>query len=165
MRTIWLAGGCFWGVESYFQQLKGVVDTTVGYAQGVTDNPSYEQVCTGTTGHTETCEVTYDETILPLTKILEHFFRIVDPTTRNRQGPDRGTQYRSGIYTNEESELTAIRRFTEQRQKDYQDPIVVEVEKLRVFSPAEEYHQDYLRKNPRGYCHIDMGVISPDERG
>lgn len=164
MRKIWLAGGCFWGIEAYFQQINGVVETTVGYAQGVTINPTYEQVCSGVTGHAEICEVNYDEAILPLTKVLELFFRIIDPTSINRQGNDIGTQYRSGIYSKDESELSIIRDFIYKNQKKFAKPIVVEVERLRAFFPAEEYHQDYLRKNPNGYCHIDIGLIQPDER-
>ena len=164
MKKIWLAGGCFWGVEAYFQQLKGVLDTTVGYGQGLTDNPTYKEVCSGETGHTEICEVTYDETILPLTKVLEHLFRIIDPTTLNRQGPDRGTQYRTGIYYIDSSDLPVINEFIRGIQSNYDKPIVVEVEPMKNFSPAENYHQDYLMKTPGGYCHVNLALARTEER-
>lgn len=164
MHKIWLAGGCFWGVEAYFQQLKGVCDTTVGYAQGHTEHPTYEGVCSGTTGHTEVCEVEYDPAILPLHKVLEHYFRIVDPTSLNRQGPDRGTQYRTGIYYSDQSEKAIITDYIKKVQEICDEPIVVEVQPLECFFSAEEYHQDYLSKNPRGYCHIDLSIAKPHER-
>jgi peptide-methionine (S)-S-oxide reductase len=164
MKIIWLAGGCFWGVEAYFAQIKGVVGTRVGYGQGVTDQPTYEQVCTGKTGHTEMCEITYDETVLPLTKILEYFFRIIDPTTLNRQGPDRGTQYRTGLYYTTDEEKAVIVDFIAKMQVRYTDPIVVEVEPIRTFFPAEDYHQKYLEKTPGGYCHINLNLVKSDER-
>lgn len=163
MRKIWLAGGCFWGVEAYFQQLKGVIDTTVGYGQGSTENPTYQEVCTGNTNHTEVCEVVYDETALSLNKVLEHYFRIIDPTSLNRQGADRGMQYRTGIYYTDESDRPVITDFLYSMQTHYRNPIVVEVEPLRSFYPAEEYHQDYLQKNPQGYCHVNLGLAGSNE--
>lgn len=163
MHKIWLAGGCFWGVEAYFQQLKGVHDTTVGYGQGFTENPTYEEVCSGSTGHTEVCELVYEEAILTLPEVLEHYFRIIDPTTKNRQGPDRGTQYRTGIYYTNDNNRADIIDYMRKIQPNYSKTIVVEVEALRCFYPAEEYHQDYLRKNPHGYCHINLNVIKPEE--
>jgi len=164
VKKIWLAGGCFWGVEAYFRQLKGVVDTKVGYGQGQSENPTYQQVCAGTTGHTEICEVTYDEAALSLPQLLEHFFRIIDPTTLNRQGPDRGSQYRTGVYYKNEAEQEVIRDFIAKKQAMYPQPIVVEVEGCRSFYPAEDYHQNYLQKNPGGYCHINLGAAMPEER-
>jgi peptide-methionine (S)-S-oxide reductase len=164
MSKIWLAGGCFWGAEAYFQQLKGVLDTTVGYGQGETPNPTYQDVCSGTTGYAEIVEVHYDETVLSLQKILEHFFRIIDPTTLNRQGPDRGTQYRTGIYYADAADRPLILGFIRSMQAKYADPIVVEVEPFRNFYPAEAYHQDYLQKTPGGYCHVDLGLARPEER-
>lgn len=164
MQHIWLAGGCFWGVEAYFQQLKGVLDTTVGYGQGATDAPTYQQVCSGLTGYTEVCKVTYDEAVLPLPKIMEHFFRIIDPTTLNRQGPDCGSQYRTGVYYQTEEEKTVIQGFIKTIQSHYDLPIVVEVEPVRRFYPAEEYHQKYLQKTPQGYCHVNLNLAKPDER-
>ncbi|MDU2064982.1 MAG: peptide-methionine (S)-S-oxide reductase MsrA [Sporomusaceae bacterium] len=164
MKKIWLAGGCFWGVEAYFQQFAKVVDTTVGYGQGVIPNPSYEAVCTGTTGHAEICEVVYDEKKLPLDQLLEAFFRIIDPTVKNRQGNDVGTQYRTGIYYNDPDEQAVIEQFLQKKQIEYARPIVVEVKPLRSFYPAEEYHQDYLKKNPSGYCHIDLDQVTEQEK-
>lgn len=164
MKKIWLGGGCFWGVEAYFQQIKGVVDTTVGYGQGTFPQPTYEQVCSGLTGHAEICEVIYDEKVLPLEQILDHLFRIIDPTTLNRQGPDRGTQYRTGIYYSAENEERIIRSFLKEKQVLYAAPIVVEVEPMKNFYAAESYHQDYLQKVPNGYCHINLNLVRPDEK-
>lgn len=159
MKKLYLAGGCFWGVEAYFQAVDGVVATTVGYAQGHVDNPSYEQVCTGKTGHAETVEVVYDEAIIDVEILLTHLFRIINPTVLNRQGNDRGTQYRTGIYSEDERDLLIARDYIEKRQVDYELPIVVEVQRLTLFFAAEEYHQDYLIKNPGGYCHVDLSSI------
>lgn len=159
MKKLYLAGGCFWGVEAYFQAVDGVVATTVGYAQGHVDNPSYEQVCTGKTGHAETVEVVYDEAIIDVEILLTHLFRIINPTVLNRQGNDRGTQYRTGIYSEDERDLLIARDYIEKRQVDYEVPIVVEVQRLTLFFAAEEYHQDYLIKNPGGYCHVDLSSI------
>ncbi len=164
MKKIWLAGGCFWGVEAYFQQLKGVVDTKVGYGQGQIENPTYQQVCSGTTGHTEVCEVAYHEEVLPLRKLLEHFFRIIDPVTLNRQGPDQGTQYRSGVYYSDEMEKECILEFIKEQQSSYSEPIVVEVEPVKNFYLAEAYHQDYLQKTPNGYCHVNLMLAKPEEK-
>jgi len=162
VNKIWLAGGCFWGVEAYLDQLKGVLATRVGYGQGKSENPTYQEVCAGMTGHTEICEVTYDETQLPLPQLLEHFFRIIDPTTLNRQGPDRGSQYRTGVYYGDEAEREVILAFIGKKQAMYSQPIVVEVEASRSFYPAEDYHQKYLQKNPGGYCHINLGLAKPE---
>lgn len=164
MKKIWLAGGCFWGVEAYFQQLKGVLNTKVGYGQGEVDAPTYHQVCTGETGHAEICEVTYEEDILSLEKIVGHYFRIINPTTLNRQGPDQGTQYRSGIYYSDEQERTRISAFIREKQNSYAEPIVVEVEKMVNFHLAEEEHQKYLEKRPGGYCHVNLELAKPDEK-
>lgn len=164
MKKIWLAGGCFWGVEAYFKQLKGVLDTTVGYGQGHVTQPSYKEVCAEDTGHAEVCEVVYDEQVVSLTDILDHFFRIIDPTTSNRQGGDTGPQYRTGIYYGEAEEAGVISKWIKERQTAYRRPIVVEVEAFRVFYPAEDYHQDYLENTPGGYCHIDLSLARPEER-
>lgn len=159
MKKIYFAGGCFWGVEAYFQGVEGVADTRVGYAQGTKENPSYEEVCTGKTGHAETVELIFDETKTSLSILLKHLFRIINPTVLNRQGNDRGTQYRTGIYSDDSTDLEQAREYIQFRQADYADPIVVEVEPLDVFYSAEEYHQDYLIKNPGGYCHVDLSFI------
>jgi peptide-methionine (S)-S-oxide reductase len=164
MERIWLAGGCFWGVEAYFMQINGVINTIVGYGQGYTDRPTYQQVCTGMTGYTEVCELTYDEKIVSLQKLLEHFFRIIDPTALNRQGHDYGTQYRSGVYYESEEDRKETIAFIRKMQLNYTDPIVVEVEPVKRFFPAEDYHQKYLEKTPGGYCHINLDLARTDER-
>lgn len=164
MKRIWLAGGCFWGVEAYFMQLNGVLDTKVGYGQGNADTPTYYNVCSGETGHAEICEVTYDEKVLSLEKILEHYFRIINPVTLNCQGPDQGTQYRTGVYYSEEQERTRILAFIEEKQVSYTEPIVVEVESVNNFHLAEEEHQEYLRKRPGGYCHVNLGLAKTEEK-
>lgn len=164
MKTIWLAGGCFWGVEAYFQQLDGVVETTVGYGQGSTERPTYRDVCAGDTGHAEICEVRYDEQKISLQQLLDHFFRIVDPTAVNRQGGDVGPQYRSGIYYCEEADQLKIMVFLAAQQPKYELPLAIEVERKRSFYPAEQEHQRYLQKNPGGYCHIDLSLACAAER-
>lgn len=157
-KTIYLAGGCFWGVEAYFSRVKGVVKTTVGYANGKTQNPTYEQVCTGETEYAETVRVEYSE--ISLEKILEHFFQIIDPTTLNKQAFDIGTQYRSGIYYTNEDDLEIIEPIIKKEQQKYTRPIVTEVKKLESFYNAENYHQKYLDKNPNVYCHVDLSKIN-----
>lgn len=158
MKTIYLAGGCFWGVEEYFSRIEGIVDTDVGYANGKKISPTYEQVCTGLTGHAETVYIKYNDSILPLESLLERFFRIIDPTLLNRQGGDIGNQYRTGIYYVDFDDLEIIKKVIEKEQLKYKDPIVTEVKELAFFYYAEDYHQDYLKKNPGGYCHIDMSL-------
>ncbi len=157
LREIYLAGGCFWGLEAYLKRLPGVKKTQVGYANGRTEHPSYQDVCHRHTGHAETVKVTYQPEVLSLEVLLKAFFRVVDPTSENRQGWDIGTQYRSGIYYVDEEELLVIWQAIEAQKKRYTEPIVTEVEPLQNFYPAEEYHQEYLEKNPRGYCHIHLG--------
>lgn len=158
MKEIYLAGGCFWGVDAYMSKIEGVIDTKVGYANGTKENPSYEEVCTGTTGHTETTYVKFDESIVSLEELLNRFWRIIDPTMLNRQGPDIGNQYRTGIYYIDDKDLDIIKKtFNEQKDK-YDKEIVTEVMELKSFYEAEEYHQDYLKKNPGGYCHIDLSL-------
>lgn len=156
MKEIYLAGGCFWGVEEYFSRIKGVEDTQVGYANGNAKTPSYEQVCTGTTGHAETTYLKYDESQVSLETLLKKFYGIIDPTLLNRQGGDIGSQYRTGIYYLDIEDLDTINKVTAEEQAKYNKPIVTEIERLLCFYEAEEYHQDYLKKNPNGYCHIDM---------
>jgi peptide methionine sulfoxide reductase msrA/msrB len=156
LKEIWLAGGCFWGVEAYLRRVPGVAQTWVGYANGKTDHPTYEDVCHNGTGHAETVLVRYDPARISLTALLQRFFGIIDPTSRNRQGNDMGTQYRTGIYYKDPSELSTIRLFLEEEQKKLARPIATEVLPLMQFFPAEEYHQSYLEKNPNGYCHISF---------
>lgn len=164
MKSIVLAGGCFWGVEAYFKRVKGVLATRVGYAQGIKDNPDYKAVCSGETGHAEVCDVIFDEEILSLEKVLEHFFRIINPTSLNKQGADEGTQYRTGIYYNNYDDLEIIKKCVEEEQKKYKEKILTEIDVLDEFFDAEDYHQEYLEKNPGGYCHVDFSLIKPEER-
>ena len=156
-REIWLAGGCFWGVEAYFARLEGVLRTSVGYANGKGAHPTYEEIAA--TGHAETVHITHDPDRISLPDILEHFFRIIDPTSKNRQGNDRGTQYRTGIYSPDPADLEIARAAVAGEQKKHRKPIVTEVLPLENYYRAEEYHQNYLQKNPGGYCHIDLSSL------
>lgn len=155
-RTIYLAGGCFWGVEAYFERIDGIVDAVSGYANGRTENPSYQDVIYRNTGHAETVKVDYDPNVISLNEVLLHFFRIIDPTSLNRQGNDRGTQYRTGIYSTDPADQAIAQAALSQLQQQYKQPIVVENTPLVHFYEAEDYHQDYLTKNPNGYCHVDL---------
>ena len=157
LRTLYLAGGCFWGLEAFLKRLPGVRGTVVGYANGSTENPSYHDVCRWNTGHAEAVAVTYDPRILPTDVLLDGFFEAIDPTVLDRQGNDHGTQYRTGIYWTDEADLPSIEASLLRQQARYTAPIVTEVEPLDGFYPAEEYHQNYLDKNPGGYCHISLG--------
>ncbi len=156
-----LAGGCFWCLEAAFQDLKGVESVQSGYAGGRVANPSYEDVCTGTTGHAEVVQITFDPQVVSFEDLLHVYFTIHDPTTLNRQGADVGTQYRSAIfYHSPKQKATAERVITElQAQKLWDEPVVTEIKPLTAFYPAEEYHRDYFRRNPtQGYC---RAVIAP----
>src|SRR5690554_5218540 len=155
-KSVYLAGGCFWGVEGYFERIDGVVDAVSGYANGRTENPSYEDVIYRNTGHAETVKVTYNPDKLSLDDVLLYFFRIIDPTSLNKQGNDRGTQYRTGIYTTDPAEQRLVATALARLEAQYTQPIVVENLPLSGFYEAEEYHQDYLFKNPNGYCHVDL---------
>ena len=157
-KDIYLAAGCFWGVEAYFQKIAGIVDTKVGYANSQINNPSYRMVCSGDTGAVEACRITYDITKISLSEILAHYFRIVDPTSRNRQGNDVGTQYRPGIYYENQEDFELACDYIDARRKDYAQGIVIEVLPLSNFYQAEAEHQDYLLNNPGGYCHIDLSL-------
>lgn len=161
VETIVLAGGCFWGTEAYLERVTGVAKTKVVYANGDPsyESVSYEEVCSGRTGFAEAVEVDYDPTILSLEKLLEAFFDTIDPTLKNRQGNDVGSQYRTGIYYLNERQRETIERFIESKQDEYTRPIVTEVEPLRNVFPAEDYHQKYLDKNPGGYCHVSFDSL------
>ena len=194
MKTIYLAGGCFWGVQKFFDQFEGVLHTEAGYANGPENTgtgrqnlymameslpdsgeenadstnekmqvPSYEEVCRGS-GHAETVRIDFDEEKLSLTDLLEYYFMIIDPVSYNRQGADEGIQYRTGIYYEDESLLPEVQAFYDRKEAEEMarsyEPLAVELEPLRNFYPAEEYHQKYLDKNPRGYCHIPRRMMN-----
>lgn len=160
VQRIFLAGGCFWGVEEYFSRLKGVIATKVGYANGNKDNPRYEELKAGIASHAETLRLDYDDSILSLEKIIEHFLRFVDPYSIDKQGHDEGHQYRSGIY----SESPAIlEQASSLLRKKVGPDHKIEVLPLANFFLAEDYHQEYLKKNPGGYCHVNLGLIKPSE--
>lgn len=156
-KVIYLAGGCFWGVENYFKKLPGVYETEVGYANGKTDDTSYENVAS--TDHAETVKVCYDKSIISLEEILLHYFRIIDPLSVNKQGNDIGRQYRTGVYYTDDSDSKIIDKIF-YYEEELHGPIAVEKSTLKNFIKAEDYHQDYLDKNPRGYCHIDISLSS-----
>lgn len=160
-KEIYLAGGCFWGVQAYFDRINGVVYTNVGYANGISDITDYNKI--KQTGHSETIYVVYDPEKVSLEKILGYFYGIIDPTTLNRQAHDVGTQYRSGIYYVDKEDKSIIEEVTKKEQEKYKAKIVTEIEPLANYVLAEDYHQDYLVKNPNGYCHIDLNNI-PDEK-
>lgn len=160
LKTVYLAGGCFWGTQAYMARVPGVADTAAGYANGQTEDPTYEEVCTLPTGHAETVRVRYDPGRLPLEKLLEEFFKTVDPTQKGRQGNDVGDQYRNGIYYTDEKDVPVIRAAIAREQIKYDRPIATEVAPIRCFYEAEEYHQEYLEKNPGGYCHVDLSLLN-----
>lgn len=153
-KEIYLAGGCFWGTEKYLSGIKGIVNTDVGYANGNTENPSYEEVCRNNTGHAETVRVVYDPGEIRLSFILDLYYDVINPISVNRQGGDIGTQYRTGIYYVYEEDKEIIEDSIKELQKKYDKPIAIEVLPLKNYYLAEEYHQKYLDKNPSGYCHI-----------
>ena len=153
-RIIYLAGGCFWGLEAYMERIQGVTDAVSGYANGKGDTTNYQLL--HATDHAETVKVTYDPNKISLDKLLQYYFRVIDPTSINKQGNDRGRQYRTGIYYQNEQDKAVIEAALKTLQSKYQEPIQIEVEPLKNYVKAEEYHQDYLKKNPNGYCHIDI---------
>ena len=155
MKKIYLAGGCFWGVEHFLSLINGVIETTVGYANSDIDSPSYEDLKAHRSSASETVEVVYDENVISLNEILDLFFMIIDPTILDQQGHDIGHQYRTGIYYVDETDIETIRKALENLSKKYDKPIVTELLPLDNFTVAEEYHQDYLIKNPQGYCHVN----------
>lgn len=159
LEKIYFAGGCFWGVEAYFEQIPGVYETSSGYANGTGTNPSYKDVIQGDEGFAETVEIIYDADEVGLNELLAYFFAIIDPTLQDQQGNDIGVQYRTGVYYVKEDEKALIQEVFLQEQKNYEKPIVTEVLPLDNFYLAEEEHQDYLAKNPKGYCHIDLNIL------
>ena len=155
LRVVYLAGGCFWGTDAYMARVIGVAETESGYANGNASLPiTYEEVYTDTTGYVEVVKVTYDVTKVTLATVLEEFFSITNPTTLNKQANDVGTRYRSGIYYVDDADVTTIEAVIAEVQSRFDRPIVTEVKPLKNYQPAEVYHQDYLEKNPNGYCHV-----------
>jgi peptide-methionine (S)-S-oxide reductase len=156
-----LGGGCFWCLEAVYVELEGVEQVVSGYAGGSTPDPTYRQVCTGTTGHAEVVQITYDPDVTTYRELLEVFFSIHDPTTLNRQGADVGSQYRSAIFYHDEAQKDVAEEIIAELEEEdiYNNPIVTEVTSLDTFYEAEDYHQDYYAKNPnKGYCQV---VIAP----
>ncbi len=161
METIYFAGGCFWGMEHFFQQVQGVVSTETGFANGNEDlpAPTYEQVYTDTTGYAETVKVEYDEQHVSLAFLTRMFFAAIDPLSLNKQGEDEGTRYRTGVYYLSEEQKAVIESVFAEEQKKYTEPMQVELLPLRNYYPADEYHQDYLNKHPDGYCHLPLSLF------
>ena len=157
-KTIYLAGGCFWGTQKFFDQFDGVLETEVGYANGPTSSPSYREVC-ASSGHAETVRIVYDADKISLTQLLDWYFLTIDPTSYHRQGGDKGIQYRTGIYYVDESDLPELRARYDEEQKKYRAKLEVELQPLENFWAAEDYHQKYLDKNPGGYCHIPQKLL------
>lgn len=159
MSEIYFAGGCFWDTQHYFKQIRGVMNAETGYANGQVENPSYEEVYTDTTGYAETVKVVYDASVVSLRLLVELYFKSIDPVSLNRQGGDAGTRYRTGIYYTSDGDLPTIEAVYNEVAADYDEPLAVEVCPLNNFYAAEEYHQDYLDKNPSGYCHIPAALM------
>lgn len=159
-KVIYLAGGCFWGTEKFFEQFDGVLSTAVGYANGPEEvkNPSYKDVYNDS-GHAETVKVEYDQAMISLRELLHDYFMIIDPVSVNRQGGDIGIQYRTGIYYTDESDLDEIDAVMQEEEKKVGQKLAVEVLPLKNFWTAEEYHQKYLDKNPTGYCHVPEHLL------
>ena len=154
IKSITLAGGCFWGVEKFFSLIDGVTYTETGYVNGNKSDVTYEEVCKHNTGHAEAIKVDYDTSKVTLLELLDFYYKVIDPTTLNKQGNDTGVQYRTGIYSNDSEDRTVAQDSLALLQKSYKDPIVVEVTTLDNYTKAEDLHQDYLNKNPNGYCHL-----------
>ena len=159
IREIYFAGGCFWGTEHYFKQVRGVIATETGYANGNTPNPSYNEVYTDNTGYAECVHITYDTEVVTLRMLVELFFRSIDPLSLNRQGNDIGTRYRTGIYYCDDSDIETIQGIYNEIEERCGERLCVELEPIQNFYCAEEYHQDYLDKNPSGYCHIPYALM------
>ena len=159
MKTIYLAGGCFWGTEHYMSQFEGVLQTEVGYANGDFANPTYQQVYTDKTGFVECVKVTYDESVIALETLLRLFFKSIDPLSVNRQGEDCGTRYRTGIYWEDPQDQVSVEQVYMDVQSGYDVDLAVEKGALKCFYSAEDYHQDYLVKNPEGYCHLSLETL------
>ena len=162
-QTIYLAGGCFWGMQKFFDQFEGVIGTEVGYANGPDRAPTYQEVCQNS-GHAETLRIDYDPEVISLTALLKDYFMVIDPLSVNRQGGDAGIQYRTGIYYTDECQLPEIEAAYRAEEKKAGAKLAVELMPLQNFFSAEEYHQKYLDKNPGGYCHIPSAMFEIEGR-
>lgn len=162
MQQIYFAGGCFWGTEHFFKQIRGVTHTETGFANGSDDlpSPTYEQVYTDTTGYAETVRVQYDESVVSLAFLVRMFFAAIDPLSLNRQGHDVGTRYRTGVYYTSAQQLPVIEQVFAEQQQKFTEPLQVELLPLHSYYPADEYHQDYLDKHPDGYCHLPKQLFA-----
>lgn len=158
-KEIYVAGGCFWGTEHYIKQIKGVLSTEVGYANGNTKNPTYEEVCTDATGFAEAVHIKYDPNVVSLDFLVKLYFVSINPTSYNQQGNDRGSQYRTGVYYTDPADRSIIKKVFDAEERKYSVPLEVELLPLKNFYTAEEYHQDYLEKNPQGYCHLPSSLF------
>ena len=158
-KEIYFAGGCFWGTEHFFKQIEGVLETEVGFANGHTENPTYKEVYTDQTGFAETVYVKYNPDVVSLEFLLNMFFKAIDPTSLNKQGEDEGTRYRTGVYYTSDDDLAVIEKVFAQEQQNHQQPLAVEKQPLQNYYSAEDYHQDYLDKNPTGYCHLPEALF------
>lgn len=158
-KEIYLAGGCFWGTEQYLENVQGVLATEVGYANGNTQNPTYEQVCRENTGHAEAVKVDYDNQVVGLSFLLDLYYDVINPVSINKQGGDIGKQYRTGIYFTDPQDRSEIEKSIANLQAKHEKPIAIEVLPLENYYKAEEYHQKYLTKNPDGYCHISIEKV------
>ena len=158
-KEIYVAGGCFWGTEHYIKQVKGVLSTEVGYANGHTKNPTYKEVCTDGTGFAEAVHIKYDPTVVSLSFLVKLYFASIDPTSYNKQGNDRGSQYRTGVYYTDPADRAVIKKVFDAEARKHSAPLEVELLPLKNFYRAEEYHQDYLDKNPGGYCHLPSSLF------
>ena len=163
MERIYLAGGCFWGLQKFFDQFEGVERTEVGYANGPDRAPSYQEVC-ASSGHAETVLVEYDEKKIGLEKLLDYYFMVIDPLSYNRQGMDMGVQYRTGVFYTDEKQLPAIGKVFAREEEKAGQKLAVLLEPLKNFFSAEEYHQKYLENNPGGYCHIPPRYYGLEDR-
>ena len=165
MSTIYLAAGCFWGTQKFFDQFDGMKKTEVGYANGNTENPSYEDVKHNGSGHAETVKIDFDESLISVEKLLDYYFLVIDPLSVNKQGEDEGVQYRTGIYYTDDSLLGKIQAVVKKQEERLGQKLAVEVLPLKNFYTAEEYHQKYLEKNPGGYCHIPTKMFNLTKNG
>ena len=164
MKTIYLAAGCFWGCQAFYKKMRGIISTNVGYANGNIDNPSYNDLKTGKASHAETVKIEYDEKKISLEKIISYYLEIIDPYAVNHQGGDYGLQYRTAVYYVDEESGKFVKDFLDREERKLgQGKFAIQVEKLNQYFSAEDYHQDYLDKNPTGYCHVNLNLVRKED--